>query len=85
MENINELQKLFEKYVTLNKLIVNNQAIAVVPGKRIANISVSDLDIEEDYIFFCFTKFTKTLISIWIYVKFLDTQKLSFVLRNLHF
>lgn len=64
MDSNKMLKKLLEKFDRLNKLIVDQQAIAVVPGKRQGNLPVSDLDIEEDYIFYCFTKFTKTLISI---------------------
>nr|WP_285842629.1 DUF5677 domain-containing protein [Ureibacillus chungkukjangi] len=48
----------------MNKQIIDQQAIAVVPSRKIANLPISDLDVEEDYIFFCFTKFTKTMLAI---------------------
>lgn len=64
MNQIHKLHQMFKKYIDLNKLIVDEQAMAVVPAKRNDNIPVNDLDIEEDYIFFCFTKFTKSLLSI---------------------
>lgn len=64
MDSNKMLKKLLVKFDRLNKLIVDQQSIVVVPARRQANLPVSDLDIEEDYIFFCFAKFTKTLIAI---------------------
>ena len=64
MEKMPFLKKLLNKYVELNKHIVNEYSIASVPAKRLANIPVNDLDIEEDFIYFCFTKNTKTLVAI---------------------
>lgn len=64
MMNMREMKRLFNKYLKLNKRIVDEQAIAVVPGLSMANQPINDVDIEEDYIYFCFTKFTKTMIAI---------------------
>ncbi|PIC94627.1 hypothetical protein CSV69_15800 [Sporosarcina sp. P26b] len=64
MDKIKSLEDMLNKYVALNKLIVDEQAMAIVPTLRKAKLPVNDLDVEEDFIFFCFTKFTKTLISI---------------------
>jgi hypothetical protein len=58
------LEKLFKKYLKLNKRIVDEYSVAVVPAKRMAQIPVNDLDVEEDFIYFCFTKFTKSMIAI---------------------
>ncbi|WP_221563171.1 DUF5677 domain-containing protein [Alkalihalobacillus sp. TS-13] len=63
-KEIKKLQNLLTKYIELNKMIVDQQAIAVVLSKKVGNIPVSDLDYEEDFIFFCFTKFTKSMIAI---------------------
>ncbi len=60
---------MYNSYVDLNKVIIDQQAIAVVPGKKVGRLPISDLDIEEDYIFFCLTKFTKTMISIQNLIK----------------
>lgn len=64
MKGINKLEKLFKKYLELNKRIVDEYSVAVVPAKRISGMPVSDLDVEEDFIYFCFTKFTKSMIAI---------------------
>lgn len=64
MDKLISLNKVFKKYLELNKKIIDEYAIAVVPTKRLNNFPVNDLDIEEDFIFFCFTKFTKSLIAI---------------------
>ncbi|ERI11706.1 hypothetical protein HMPREF0083_00226 [Aneurinibacillus aneurinilyticus ATCC 12856] len=55
---------MLKLYIELNKQIVDVQALAVVPAKRASNLPVNDLDIEEDFIFFCFSKFTKTILAI---------------------
>jgi hypothetical protein len=64
MRDITLLKSLLQKYVKLNKEIINTYAIAVVPSKRTGKLPINDLDIEEDFIFFCFTKFTKTMLAI---------------------
>lgn len=64
-----KLKKLFDRYIDLNKKIVKFQSIVVVPSKRIGGMPVNDIDIEEDFVYFCFAKFTKTMISINILVK----------------
>ncbi|MED0708837.1 DUF5677 domain-containing protein [Aneurinibacillus aneurinilyticus] len=62
--NIKILKRMLKLYIELNKQIVDVQALAVVPAKRASNLPVNDLDIEEDFIFFCFSKFTKTILAI---------------------
>lgn len=52
MDNNGILKNLLVKLDCLNKDIVDQQSIVVVPARRQANLPVSDLDIEEDYIFF---------------------------------
>lgn len=64
MDNIKTLKRLFNNYLNLNKVLVDQAAIAVVPARKTGNLPISDLDIEEDYIYYCFTKFTKTMIAI---------------------
>ncbi|HWP97154.1 MAG TPA: DUF5677 domain-containing protein [Syntrophomonadaceae bacterium] len=58
------LRGMFNSNLKLNKKIIDEQSIAVVPGKRAGDIPVNDSDVEEDYIWFCFAKFTKTCIAI---------------------
>ncbi|WP_029098171.1 DUF5677 domain-containing protein [Brevibacillus thermoruber] len=62
--NMKKLKRMLKQYIELNKTIVDVQALAVVPAKRAGKMPVNELDIEEDFIFFCFSKFTKTLLAI---------------------
>ncbi|HDR7288000.1 hypothetical protein SIL04_16995 [Bacillus cereus group sp. BfR-BA-00331] len=47
MNNIFILSELFGKYMELNKQIVNDYAIAIVPTKRTRKLLINDLDMEE--------------------------------------
>lgn len=63
------LRGMFNSNLKLNKEIIDDQAIAVVPGKTAGDLPVNDLDIEEDYVWFCFAKFTKTCLAIQKLIK----------------
>ena len=58
------LKKVVDKYIDLNKRIVDFQSIVIVPSKKAIGMPVDEIDIEEDFIYFCFAKFTKTIIAI---------------------
>lgn len=58
------LRGMFYSYQKLNKTIIDMQSIAVVPGKRAGGMPVNELDVEEDYVWFCFAKFSKTCIAV---------------------
>ena len=62
--NIMLLQGMFKANVRLNKAIIDQASSAVVPAKSAAGEPVEKLDAENDYIWFCFAKFTKTSIAI---------------------
>lgn len=63
------LRGMFNSNLRLNKKIIDDQAIAVVPGKTAGDLPINDLDIEEDYVWFCFAKFTKTCLAIQKLIK----------------
>lgn len=69
MSEIKKIKRLFDRYIDLNKRIVKLQSIVVVPSKRIGGMPVNDIDIEEDFVYFCFAKFTKTMNSINVLIK----------------
>jgi len=67
--NIMLLQGMFDTNVKLNKLIIDKASIAVVPVKSAANTPVDTWDVENDYVWFCFAKFTKTSMAIQKLIK----------------
>ncbi|REJ21193.1 MAG: hypothetical protein C6W54_18330 [Bacillaceae bacterium] len=68
IEGINNWKNFFKKYLKLNKRIVGEYSVAVVPPKRMAQIPVNDLNVEEDFIYFCFSKFTKSMIAAFVFL-----------------
>jgi len=67
--NIMLLQGMFDANIKLNKGIIDKASIAVVPVKSAANEPVDTWDVENDYIWFCFAKFTKTSLAIQKLIK----------------
>lgn len=59
-----ELRVILDKYIDLNKRIISLQSIVIVPAKRAIGMPIDEIDVEEDFIYFCFAKFTKTMIAI---------------------
>ncbi len=67
--NIMLLQGMFAADTRLNKAIIDQASKAVVPVKSAAAEPVEMFEVENDYVWFCFTKFTKTSIAIQKIIK----------------
>lgn len=67
--NIMLLRGMFDSNIKLNKEVIDKASVAVVPKKIAADISVDTWEIENDYIWFCFAKFTKTSMAIQKLIK----------------
>jgi hypothetical protein len=63
-EDLRVLNNLLNRLSRLNKEIVDREAVAIVLAKDAAGIRVDQYDIVIDFVFFCFTKVTKTVLAI---------------------
>jgi hypothetical protein len=64
MEDIKELKILYSKFLKLCKQIIDKQSSAFIPLCIDSGLEPSHDYIANDYIYFCFTKFTKTSLAI---------------------
>ncbi len=64
MEDIKELKILYSEFLKLSKQIIDKQSLAFIPLQIDGGLEPSHDDIANDYIYFCFAKFTKTSLAI---------------------
>ena len=63
------LQSVFDANLRLNKTVIDKASRAVVPAKVELCEPAEIFEVENDYVWFCFTKFTKTSITIQKIIK----------------